>query len=237
MAASKTIPNEDDSKGLFDNPSGMPSYMLDQVQVTRDGPDFSPGQPIQPGQPSSSHGVIGRRSNSELGTIGEPSALGPMNDQMHNLQMLEAAFYRLPQPKDSERPRPYTPRNPAITPQSFPQTQAPIVSNPLFWERLGSDAFGTEPLFFAFYYQQNSYQQYLAAKELKKQSWRYHRKFNTWFQRHKEPTIATDEYEQGAYVYFDFQTPKDENRDGGWVQRIKNEFTFEYSYLEDELAV
>ncbi|KAG5403361.1 hypothetical protein IGI04_009480 [Brassica rapa subsp. trilocularis] len=237
MAASKTIPNEDDSKGLFDNPSGMPSYMLDQVQVTRDGPDFSPGQPIQPGQPSSSHGVIGRRSNSELGTIGEPSALGPMNDQMHNLQMLEAAFYRLPQPKDSERPRPYTPRNPAITPQSFPQTQAPIVSNPLFWERLGSDAFGTEPLFFAFYYQQNSYQQYLAAKELKKQSWRYHRKFNTWFQRHKEPTIATDEYEQGAYVYFDFQTPKDENRDGGWVQRIKNEFTFEYSYLEDELAI
>ncbi|WZZ38565.1 hypothetical protein YC2023_034824 [Brassica napus] len=237
IAASKTIPNEDDSKGLFDNPSGMPSYMLDQVQVTRDGPDFSPGQPIQPGQPSSSHGVIGRRSNSELGAIGDPSALGPMNDQMHNLQMLEAAFYRLPQPKDSERPRPYTPRNPAITPQSFPQTQAPIVSNPLFWERLGSDAFGTEPLFFAFYYQQNSYQQYLAAKELKKQSWRYHRKFNTWFQRHKEPTIATDEYEQGAYVYFDFQTPKDENRDGGWVQRIKNEFTFEYSYLEDELAV
>ena len=47
-------------------------------------------------------------------------------------------------------------RNPAITPQSFPQTQAPIVSNPLFWERLGSDAFGTEPLFFAFYYQQVS---------------------------------------------------------------------------------
>ncbi|KAL0709691.1 hypothetical protein Bca4012_016669 [Brassica carinata] len=237
IAASKTIPNEDDSKGLFDNPSGMPSYMLDQVQVTRDGPDFSPGQAIQPGQPSSSLGVIGRRSNSELGAIGDPSALGPTNDQMHNLQMLEAAFYRLPQPKDSERPRPYTPRNPAITPQSFPQTQAPIVSNPLFWERLGSDAFGTEPLFFAFYYQQNSYQQYLAAKELKKQSWRYHRKFNTWFQRHKEPKIATDEYEQGAYVYFDFQTPKDENQEGGWCQRIKNEFTFEYSYLEDELAV
>ncbi|WZZ90895.1 hypothetical protein YC2023_119474 [Brassica napus] len=237
LAASKTVPNEDDSKGLFDTPSGMPSYMLDPVQVTRDGPDFSPGQPIQPGQSSSSLGVIGRRSNSELGAIGDPSALGPMHDQMHNLQMLEAAYYRLPQPKDSERPRPYTPRNPAITPQTFPQTQAPIVNNPLFWERLGSDAYGTETLFFAFYYQQNSYQQYLAAKELKKQSWRYHRKFNTWFQRHKEPKIATDEYEQGAYVYFDFQTPKDESQEGGWVQRIKNEFTFEYSYLEDELAV
>ncbi|EOA19960.1 hypothetical protein CARUB_v10000210mg [Capsella rubella] len=236
ITASKTIPNEDDSKVLFDTPSGMPSYMLDQVQVSS-GPDFSPGQPIQPGQSSNSLGVIGRRSNSELGAIGDPSALGPMHDQMHNLQMLEAAFYKRPQPADSERPRPYTPRNPAITPSTFPQTQAPIINNPLLWERLGSDAYGTDTLFFAFYYQQNSYQQYLAAKELKKQSWRYHRKFNTWFQRHKEPKIATDEYEQGAYVYFDFQTPKDENQEGGWCQRIKNEFTFEYSYLEDELAV
>ncbi|PRQ32972.1 hypothetical protein RchiOBHm_Chr5g0052311 [Rosa chinensis] len=26
-----------------------------------------------------------------------------------------------------------------------------------------------------------NYQQYLTAKELKKQSWRYHRKYNTWF--------------------------------------------------------
>ncbi|CAL9230747.1 unnamed protein product [Arabidopsis halleri] len=236
ITASKTIQNEDDSKVLFDTPSGMPSYMLDTVQVSS-GPDFSPGQPIQPGQSSSSLGVIGRRSNSELGAIGDHSAVGPMHDQMHNLQMLEAAFYKRPQPSDSERPRPYSPRNPAITPQTFPQTQAPIINNPLLWERLGSDAYGTDTLFFAFYYQQNSYQQYLAAKELKKQSWRYHRKFNTWFQRHKEPKIATDEYEQGAYVYFDFQTPKDENQEGGWCQRIKNEFTFEYSYLEDELVV
>lgn len=40
-------------------------------------------------------------------------------------------------------------RHPAITPPSFPQVQAPIVNNPLFWERLGPDS-----LFFAFYYQQ-----------------------------------------------------------------------------------
>ncbi|CDY53252.1 BnaA02g04020D [Brassica napus] len=157
------------------------------------------------------------RRHSELGAVGDPSALGPMHDQLHNLQMLEAAYYRLPQPKDSERPRTYTPRNPAITPQTFPQTQAPIVNNPLFWERLGSVAYGTDTLFFAFYYQQNSYQQYLAAKELKKHS---HgdttESSNTWFQRHKEPKIATDEYEQGAYVYFDFQTPKDESQEGGW---------------------
>ena len=129
---------------------------------------------------------------------------------------------------------------------------------------------------------QGTYQQYLAARELKKQSWRFHKKYKTWFQRHEEPKVpardlfarsrlyslpdrtaypvlvyricllwplessrslirktharscmhlssqvTTDEYEQGTYVYFDYET--------GWCQRIKSEFTFEYGYLEDEL--
>jgi hypothetical protein len=66
---------------------------------------------------------------------------------------------------------------------------------------------------------------YLAAKELKKQSWRYHKKYLTWFQRHEEPKEITNDYEQGTYVYFDYET--------GWCQRKKTEFTFEYRYLED----
>lgn len=45
-------------------------------------------------------------------------------------------------------------RHPTVTPQSYPQVQAPIVNNPAFWERLGSDNIGTDTLFFAFYYQQ-----------------------------------------------------------------------------------
>lgn len=61
---------------------------------------------------------------------------------------------------------------------------------------------------------QNTYQQYLAAKELKKQSWRYHKKYNTWFQRHEEPKFATDDYEQGTYVYFDFHIGNDEMQNG-----------------------
>lgn len=40
----------------------------------------------------------------------------------------------------------------------------------------------TDTLFLIFYYQQGSYQQYLAARELKRQSWRYHKKYMTWFQ-------------------------------------------------------
>ncbi|KAL2511427.1 transcription regulator NOT2/NOT3/NOT5 family protein [Abeliophyllum distichum] len=238
----KNLMQEDDLKPSYalDAPqAGVAGSLAESSQVMRDT-DLSPGQPLQSNPPSGSLGVIGRRSVSDLGAIGDSITVstanpGGFHDQLYNLQMLEAAYYKLPQPKDSERAKSYTPRHPAVTPSSFPQVQAPIVNNPAFWERLGADNYGTDTLFFAFYYQQNTYQQYLAAKELKKQSWRYHRKYNTWFQRHEEPKVATDDFEQGTYVYFDFHIANDEQH--GWCQRIKTEFTFEYNYLEDELIV
>lgn len=52
---------------------------------------------------------------------------------------------------------------------------------------------------------------YLAAKELKRQSWRFHKKYLTWFQRLEEPKFISDEYEQGSYVYFDYES--------AWCQR------------------
>ncbi|KAL5547163.1 hypothetical protein UlMin_006850 [Ulmus minor] len=236
----KNLMNEDDMKTgyVIDSQAGVSGSLTEPAQVPRDI-DLSPGQPLQSSQSSGSLGVIGRRSVSDLGAIGDNISgstvnSGGMHDQLYNLQMLDAAFYKLPLPKDSERARSYNPRHPAITPPSYPQVQAPIVNNPAYWERLGLEPYGTDTLFFAFYYQQNTYQQYLAAKELKKQSWRYHRKYNTWFQRHEEPKVATDEYEQGTYVYFDFHIANDDLQHG-WCQRIKTEFTFEYNYLEDEL--
>ena len=62
-----------------------------------------------------------------------------------------------------------------------------------------------------------------------------------WFQRHEEPKIINDEYEQvhrvccdalliltsffqGTYIYFDYEK---------WGQRKKEGFTFEYRFLED----
>ncbi|TKS82147.1 CCR4-NOT transcription complex subunit 3 CCR4-associated factor 3 [Collichthys lucidus] len=66
--------------------------------------------------------------------------------------------------------------------------------------------------------------QYLSAKALKKQSWRFHTKYMMWFQRHEEPKTITDEFEQGTYIYFDYEK---------WGQRKKEGFTFEYRYLED----
>ncbi|KAB2048571.1 hypothetical protein ES319_A13G121300v1 [Gossypium barbadense] len=239
----KNLMNEDDLKAPYaiDSPAAVSGSLTEPARNIRDI-DLSPGQPLQYNQSSSGLGVIGRRSVSDLGAIGDSLSgstnSGGMHDQLYNMQMLEAAYYKIPQPKDSERVRSYTPKHPAATPASYPQVQAPIVNNPAFWERISMDGYGTgtDTLFVAFYYQQNTYQQYLAAKALKKQSWRYHRKYNTWFQRHEEPKIATDEFEQGTYVYFDFHVANDDHQHG-WCQRIKTEFIFEYNYLEDELIV
>ncbi|PPR80724.1 hypothetical protein GOBAR_AA39990 [Gossypium barbadense] len=237
----KNLMNEDEMKTQYaiDSTAAVSGSLTEPAQVIRDV-DLFPGQPLQSNQSSSGLGVIGWRSVTDFGAIGDNLSgsmnTGGMHDQLYNLQMLEASYYKIPQPKDSECARSYTPKHPAATPASYPQVQAPIVNNPAFWERISLDGYGTgtDTLFFAFYYQQNTCQQYLAAKELKKQSWRYHRKYNTWFQRHEEPKIATDEFEQGTYVYFDFHIANDDHQHG-WCQRIKTEFTFEYNYLEDEL--
>eukprot|EP01119_Soliformovum_irregulare_P018054 TRINITY_DN5470_c0_g1_i1.p1 TRINITY_DN5470_c0_g1~~TRINITY_DN5470_c0_g1_i1.p1 ORF type:complete len:682 (-),score=199.79 TRINITY_DN5470_c0_g1_i1:45-2090(-) len=141
-------------------------------------------------------------------------------DSLPPLAMLEASMKHIPEPSDSERSRPYSAPNPTATPHYYPQVPSPLFDIPTTF-----DKFETDTLFFIFYYQQGTYQQYLAAKELKKQSWRYHKKYLTWFQRHEEPKEITNDHEQGTYVYFDYEA--------GWCQRKKAEFTFEYIYLED----
>jgi hypothetical protein len=46
-------------------------------------------------------------------------------------------------------------------------------------------------------------------QELKRQSWRYHKHHNAWFQRYAEPSVTSEEYEQGTYVYFDYHVSGD----------------------------
>merc|ERR1719479_335940 len=148
--------------------------------------------------------------------------LGPVplnKDTQLQYAMLEAAFNHMPHPSDSERLRPYLPRNPCATPPYYPQLP-PVGSDCLeFFQRLS-----TETLFFIFYYMEGTKAQYLAAKALKKQSWRFHTKYMMWFQRHEEPKMINDEFEQGTYIYFDYEK---------WGQRKKEGFTFEYRFLED----
>ena len=44
--------------------------------------------------------------------------------------------------------------------------------------------------------------QYLAAKTLKLKSWRFHTKLLMWFQRHEEPTLITEDFEQARHSLF-----------------------------------
>lgn len=124
---------------------------------------------------------------------------------------------------EAERSQSFVPKYPYVGHPAFPTLTPSVIENPNLFEKLPTDS-----LFLAFYHQQGSYQQFLAAKQLKKQSWRYHKKYMTWFQRHDEPKVTTDEYEEGTYVYFDYES--------GWCPRLKSEFKFEYCYLEDSVG-
>lgn len=139
-------------------------------------------------------------------------------------KFLASSYQNLPDNYELERNRQYSPQQPYAMPSYYQSEPPQILSNPSIFER-----FDLDTLFFIFYYQQKTYPQYLAARELKKQSWRFHKKYLTWFQRHEEPKVITNDYEQGTYIYFDYE--------GSWCQRKKTEFTFEYRYLEDEELV
>lgn len=115
--------------------------------------------------------------------------------------------------------RRYAPRNQYNTHPSFPSQPPPVIESGVLFERLPADS-----LFFAFYHQQGSYQQFLAAKQLKKQSWRFHKKYMTWFQRHEEPKVTSDDYEEGTYVYFDYESGTYSHQFGG-----KMHYLFLYS--------
>ncbi|KAJ6648865.1 CCR4-NOT transcription complex subunit 3 [Pseudolycoriella hygida] len=142
-----------------------------------------------------------------------------LKEHQLQFQMMEQSYYHLPTPSDSERLRAYLHRQPVQTPAYYPQSQLPHSDTVEFFQRLS-----TETLFFVFYYMEGTKAQYLAAKALKKQSWRFHTKYMMWFQRHEEPKIINEEFEQGTYIYFDYEK---------WGQRKKEGFTFEYKYLED----
>ncbi|KAJ1732822.1 general negative regulator of transcription subunit 5 [Coemansia biformis] len=135
-------------------------------------------------------------------------------------RMVDLSMSGIPSLLDQERLKTRGRRAQVVTPSYYPQTALPVIEYPGMPSRLDLDT-----LFFAFYYQPDTYQQYLAARELSRQSWRFHKKYLTWFQRYEEPSDITDDYEQGTYIYFDYE--------GAWCQRKKSEFRFEYQHLED----
>ena len=116
-------------------------------------------------------------------------------------RLLNASHATCPDVFDAEKPRYYIPQTKYNTPRFYPQEPAVIIDNPTLYEKIDTDT-----LFYIFYYRQGTYQQYLAAKSLKTQSWRFHKQYQTWFQRHEEPKNITEEYEQGTYRFFDYES-------------------------------
>lgn len=116
-------------------------------------------------------------------------------------RLLGASHATCPDYLDAERPRHYRPQTKYNTPRYYPQEPFVTIDDPALYGKIDTDT-----LFYIFYYRQNTYQQYMAAKSLKNQSWRFHKQYQTWFQRHEEPKTITEEYEQGTYRFFDYES-------------------------------
>ncbi|KAI4289347.1 MAG: hypothetical protein L6R35_001393 [Caloplaca aegaea] len=116
-------------------------------------------------------------------------------------RLLGASHATCPDYLDAERPRHYRPQTKYNTPRYYPQEPFMTIDDPALYSKIDTDT-----LFYIFYYRQNTYQQYMAAKSLKSQSWRFHKQYQTWFQRHEEPKTITEEYEQGTYRFFDYES-------------------------------
>ena len=116
-------------------------------------------------------------------------------------RLLNTSYNTAPTAADMEKPKHYKPQDKLQVPSWYPQEPSPLVDDPALYSRIDTDT-----LFFIFYYRQGTYQQYLAAKALKAQSWRFHKQYQTWFQRHEEPKVITEDYEQGTYRFFDYES-------------------------------
>ncbi|KAG5366508.1 General negative regulator of transcription subunit 3 [Yarrowia sp. B02] len=148
--------------------------------------------------------------------VGTPPPIGSI------AKLLETSYFSCPDSGDAEKPHMYHPESPFPTLPFYPQDPLSVFEDGGIFAKMDIDT-----LFYIFYYRQGTYHQYLAAKELKSRSWRFHKRFLTWFQRHEEPKVINNEFEQGTYRYFDFE--------GVWLQRRKSNFQFEYHFLEDEI--
>ncbi|SBS82659.1 CCR4-NOT transcription complex subunit 5, putative [Plasmodium ovale] len=141
-------------------------------------------------------------------------------------ELIEGSYKNCIRKSDRDQFRQYIPRllwgNPC---KYFPAIPLSEFQSPQLFEK-----FHLDTLFFIFYYQPGTYQQHLAAKELKKKSWKYHKKYTTWFLPYENNVrVLNDKTEKGTYLSFDYEST--------WSKQLKEDFTFEHMYLEDEVTV
>ncbi|CBH09845.1 hypothetical protein, conserved [Trypanosoma brucei gambiense DAL972] len=143
-------------------------------------------------------------------------------DRNTMLQLIDMSLANLPHTQDVDRQRPFEPSNPTVHVPFFPQQVLPALASPEIYR-----TFELETLFFIFYYHQNTYQQYCAAGQIKERSFRYHTQLNTWFKRNGPPKESLEGSERGSFQFFNFEE--------GWNLEEKEDFVFDYKYLENEL--
>lgn len=146
----------------------------------------------------------------------ERSSLLGSKEEFFKVELKNSLFH-IPDFSDLEG-QPTT-KNKTIVPDFFPKQSLNIFESPDIYKKLDIDT-----LFFIFYSQPNTVQQYYAATQLKLYSWRFHTKYRTWFQRLDEPMLITTDYERGDFLFFDY--------DVTWSFMKKSDFTFEYKFLE-----
>lgn len=117
---------------------------------------------------------------------------------------------------------------PPPTPRSYPRTVPEVLKTPGLFE---SGKLELETLMFGFYYEQATVRQSLAARQLQREGWAFHTKYNSWFRRLSPPATSPSS-ETGAYAYFDFHINDVNGAPKGWVPRVKEGFTFDYAYLQ-----
>lgn len=187
MVASSVAPPVQEAASIAPAPSTIP------VRVS--GPPPRMDAPVEYStQPSPQQQQPPQLSDAKIGSI-NPEIMIAIN-------MLKQSMLYCRVSSEPERPI-YVPRNAYPTNSAYPTQPPPIVESSILFEKLPIDT-----LFFAFYHQQGLHSQVLAAKQLKKQSWRFHKKYMTWFQRHEEPKRTEVSFEEGTYVYFDYESGK-----------------------------
>lgn len=137
----------------------------------------------------------------ECWEVAKTTAQAPTNPATQRL--IAVSRDNCPELLDAEPIKVHHPENYWDASVTWPREPLSLIDNPALYSPAKVD---NDTLFYAFYYRQGSYQQYLAAKALKDQAWRFHKQYQTWFQRHEEPKNITEEFEQGTYRFFDYES-------------------------------
>ena len=190
--------------------------------------------PILPGimgpAPVKAPKVTGVWDSSDATSAGErpppPPPPSGATGRVDLLGSIEASCSGRPHCQDISRVKPYSPSNP-YRPLVAERTAYPdspcVAESSQFLSKLPPDALAA-----IFYYREGTHSQFLAAQELKRQQWRFHKKFGVWVKRVENGTKTSNAaFEYGTYQYLD---PSAES----WGLRLRNDFTFEYEYLEEE---